>query len=211
MRTLKDILEVPLKDLNKGIKLWVDHSCKFWEEWLNDHNISTAVEAGEKTEEATETELEKPKLPDDIAIVVEYNKAIVEKYQSSGAESLLKHLAAQLAKERNLKLDDKTDTDGETVGEALLEELKAAVEVSPEKRELLKLNKTDRVESIIIKVIDDNPEFITKIMNGDKEVIKELDKKAIDVACGTISESDLKFALRSMIQSELMKEIKTNA
>lgn len=204
MKTLKDILEVPLSDLSKGIKLWVDHSCQFWESWLDEYGVSTAVKAGEETIETTENEVEKPKLPDDLATVIELNKAIVEKYQASGAQSLLNHLVAQLAKERNIKLDDILD-EGEVVKDILLKEIKDALDVSPEKRELLKLDSAERAEFVVNRVIGENPDSIDKIINGDKSVIKELDEKVIKSACDTVDISDLKYALRSVIQSKLYK------
>jgi Asp-tRNA(Asn)/Glu-tRNA(Gln) amidotransferase B subunit len=208
MRTLKDILEVPLVELKEGIKEWVDGSCKFWESWLDQRNVSAAFEAGkEATQEKTEDKPEAPKIPDDLAAVVEYNKAIVEKYQASGAESLLKHLVAQLAKERGIKdLEEKLDPTVETtIGEALLEELKGHIDVSPEKRELLNLPKAERAEHIVSTILAANSDAITKIMNGDKEIVKELDEKVIEGACGTVDTADLKYALRSMIQIELHK------
>jgi len=215
MRTLKDMLDVPLEDLRNGIKQWVDYSCKFWDDWLTEYNIQKAVKAGdeEEPEKTTEDKPEEHKIPDDLAAVIEYNIAIVEKYQSTGAESLLKHLVGQLAKERGIKdLDKKVDSNSEqTVGELLFEELKVALEVSPEKRELLKLSKAERVEAVVEKIIYEETDLVNKIKDGDKEIIKELDKKAIEAACGTVDENDLKFALRSMIKIELMKDVKLDA
>jgi Asp-tRNA(Asn)/Glu-tRNA(Gln) amidotransferase B subunit len=189
MRTLKDILEVPLEDLRKGIKQWVDYSCN---------------------EETTEDKPKEPVIPDDLAAVIEFNKAIAEKYQATGAESLLKHLVAQLAKERGIKdLDEKLDPNiKETIGECLFEEIKDVLKVSPEKQELLNLPKAERAEHVVTKVIEANMDAIAKIWNGDKEIVKELDKKVVESACGTVDENDLKFALRSMIQIELAKSQK---
>lgn len=206
MKTLKDILEVPLIDLEKGMKDWITHSCQFWNDWLNDYSVSAAMKAGNKEEEVEnkDPEPEPTKIPDDLAAVIEYNKAIVEKYQTTESESLLKHLVSKLAKERGIKDLDKK-------GEALLEELKNVLDVSPEKRELLKMPKADRAESVVKKVISDNPELMTRIFNGDKEVIKEFDKKAIEAACETVDRPDLKFALRAMINVELTKKDKPNA
>jgi Asp-tRNA(Asn)/Glu-tRNA(Gln) amidotransferase B subunit len=212
MKTLKDMLEVPLEDLAGGVKQWIDHSCKFWEDWLSQYNVATAMEAGEEKTETPEHKPEETKIPDDLAAVIEFNKAIVEKYQSTGAESLLKHLTAQLAKERGIKdLDKRIEDIDQTTGEMLFEELKNALKVSPEKQELLGMDKSLRAEHVITKVLDANAGVIAKIMNGDKDIVKELDKQAIENACGTVDPNDLKFALRSMIQILLAKEKESNA
>jgi len=205
MRTLKDVLEVPLEDLRDGIKQWVDYSCKFWDDWLSAYNAGKVIKADDQEDgekEISEDKQEENKIPDDVAAVLEYNKAIVEKYQTSSAESLLKHLVGQLAKERGLKLDDTVDD--KSVEELLTEELKNIIDVSPEKSEMLKIPQSERAEFVAKKIILDHPELMKRIYDGDKEVIKEFDKKAIEIACGTVDEADLKFALRSLIKMELM-------
>jgi hypothetical protein len=208
MRTLKDVLDVPLEDLRTGIKQWVDYSCKFWDDWLSEYNAQKAVKAGDeedKPKETEETAEDKPKeaiVPTDVTAVIEYNKAIVEKYQTSGAESLLKHLVAQLAKERGVNLEDTIED--KSVEELLTEELKSVIDVSPEKQEMLRVPQSERAEYVAKKIIVDHPELMKRIYDGDKEVIKEFDKKAIEIACGTVDEADLKFALRSLIKMELM-------
>lgn len=207
MKTLKDILEVPLKDLSKGITQWVEHSCRFWEEWLDNYNVSTALEAGETESDETKAEKQpEERMPTDLKAVIEYNKAVVEKYQTTGAESLLKHLVIQLSKERGVKLDYIYST-GKTAEDTFTEELKAAIDVSPEKREILKVPQSNRAEFVARKLIDENPDLIERIRNGDKEVVKEFDRKAIEMSCGLVSESDLKFALRSMIRIKLSEGV----
>lgn len=208
MTSIKDILDVPLSELKEGIKLWVDHSCIFWEEWVKSKNISTAFEAAETKDEKETTEepvVEEKKIPDDLAAVLEYNKAIVEKYQATGAESLLKHLVLQLAKERKVNLTDLLDDVNQTIEEVLTKEIKDVIDVSDAKRELLNVDVSNRAEFIIKRVLENNSDAVDKILNGDKEIIKELDQKAVEAAHDTVKESDLKFALRAMIQAELIK------
>lgn len=206
MRTLKDFFEVPLSELKEGIKLWVEHSCNFWEEWLNAKNISAAMSSEDETEQIQENPKPEPNIPDDLAAVIEYNKAIVEKYQTSGAKSLLKYLAAQLAKERNLTLEDDDNGNGRTIEDALIEELEVTLRVSDEERNLLNVPEEERVEYIATQIVKTNQDAIERIIDGDRDVVKELDEKAIKAACGMVDLNDLKFALRSVIHAELAKK-----
>ena len=206
MRTLKDFFEVPLSELKEGIKLWVEHSCNFWEEWLNAKNISAAMSSEDETEQIQENPKPEPNIPDDLAAVIEYNKAIVEKYQTSGAKSLLKYLAAQLAKERNLTLEDDDNGNGRTIEDVLIEELEVTLRVSDEERNILNIPKEERIEYIATQIVKTNQDAIERIIDGDRDVVKELDEKAIKAACGMVDLNDLKFALRSVIHAELAKK-----
>lgn len=200
MKTLRDLLDMPLPQLGSLLKNFLDAA---------NHELSGQVADEAQTPvESVKVETEtKPKVAEDLAIVLEYHQAIAEKYQVTQAESLLKHLASQLANERNLNMDDILDKNqGIKVSDALKEEVKEALEIEPEKRELLKMEKLDRAEAVANKTVNDNSDLVEKILNGDRDLLKDLDEKALKNSYGAVEEADLKFALRSVLQSKLMEK-----
>jgi hypothetical protein len=190
MKTLKDLLDMPLPQLGELLKRFLETADVILKE-------NTLI----KTEETPieEVKEEKPKLPDDLAAVIEFNKAIAEKYQATGAESLLDHLTTQLAKERGVNPEDTVD--GVKIGDTLKEEIKSALEVTPEHRELLKLDKDERAEFGTKKTIKENGNLVDKVLDGDKEALKDLDKKILDNSYGTVNTGDLPFILRSELRN----------
>jgi len=195
MKTIKDILEIPLSDLKENIKEYIDISFNYWEKVLS------------KPEECScdgkcETESEEqvvPKLPDDLSAVLELNKAVVEKYQATEADSLLKHLAKQLSNDRSCEPED------------VINEIKEAIKLEPEHKKLLTIHKADRAEFLVNNVIEKFPELVEKIIkDGNKEAMKSLEDDLFKSAFDVVSKSDLMLALRSTLQALYLKKNKPN-
>ena len=139
---------------------------------------------------ATETEikdaLEQTLPDDDIRSVTEEFAAIVEKYQSSGHESLLKHLASMLAAKRNCKWED------------VIEELRGVLDVTDEKRELLKRPMLERIEYIVDQTIEQNRQMAKDVL--DKNVnIADLLAKVKENAMDTAKEKRFVLRIKSSI------------
>lgn len=201
--TWKDLFNVPIITLKNGVKDFVEISFNYWANWLEENSASHKCcggggcgggGCGSKTEaSADESEQEESNIAEDLSKVLDNNKAIAEKYQASGAESLLNHLAAQLATVRKC---DK---------ENVLNEIKEALYVPDEKRALLAMHKVERAEFLARQVIDANPDSLKAIFNGDKTAVKQLDKAVVENAHGLVNDADLKLALRHMLREGLTK------
>lgn len=196
MKTLRDLLDLPLPQLGELLTTFLNSA----NESLTESKC--CGKCPKSAEETTEEEAEdtEPKVAADLAIVLEFCKAVAEKYQATESEGLLDHLVDQLAKERNLDME-KEDED---TTNKLMDEIKAALEISPEKRELLKLDEIDRIEFVISKVMS-NTELVNKALDGNKESLEELESKATALSYGVVDENDLRFGLRSTLRSEYAK------
>lgn len=191
MKTWKDLLDVPIITLKDGVKNFVEISFNYWAQWLEEN----APEKPEPTAEAaTEEEDAAPQVASDLATVIANNKAIAEKYQSSGTESLLNHLAAQLATVRHCEKED------------VLEEIKTALYIPDDKKALLGMRVGERAEHLAIETVSNHTDLVQRVGAGDKTAMKELDKIVIQGSYGLVEDKDLKVALRHILRLELAKK-----
>lgn len=184
MKTLRDLLDLPLPELGKLLH-----------EFLHNANAVLAVnEHNAKIEEhIVEKEAKEVELPHDLSVVIELHKAIVEKYQATGSESLLENIVSYLASERGCEVTDD-----------LTEEVRNALEVSDEKKEILNMHPSERAEFVARKVVESNLNVVEKMYKtNDNTLISELDSKALDLASGIVPESDLKLVLRAVVRENL--------
>lgn len=193
-KTWKDLFDVPIITLKDGVKDFVEISFDYWARWLDENAQSKSAPATVEVEEAETNKSTEPAIADDLATVLDNNKAVAEKYQESSAESLLNYIATQLAAVRNCEK------------ETVLDEIKMALYVPDDRRELLSMHKVDRAEFLAKQVIEENPKLVTSVFNGEKEAITKLDEKIIENAHGLVGEADIKFALRHTLRKKMVEE-----
>lgn len=189
-----DLSSVPILKLKDGVKDFVELSFGYWSDWLSKNTTPTCASGdAEAPECAAPVEVEEPKVALDLAAILLENQAVAEKYQATGAESLLNHLAAQLA---SVRKTDKSD---------VLDEITTALFIPEDKRELLAMSRVDRAEFLSQQVVGQNPGLVQAVVNNDSAAIAALDVKAVDAAYGLVDAADLKFALRHALRGEIKR------
>lgn len=203
-KTWKDLFDVPIITLKDGVKDFVEISFNYWANWLEDNSPSKCCGGGgcgsgggcggsEDEAPTEETKPDEPKVAEDLTTVLGNNQAVAEKYQATGAASLLGHLAGQLATIRGCNRED------------VLDEIKTALHIPEDKRELMAMHKVDRAEFLARQVVGAHQESLKAIYNGDKTAVKQLDKAAVESAYGLVGDADLKLAIRHVLREELIK------
>ena len=177
------IANIPIA-INSSSADWMLRSALLQEDYEagKDQLVDRFKLAPPPTLEGPAVEEDTKSVPQDVKDITEEFVAIVEKYQATGYESLLKHLSSLLAAKRDCKADD------------VIEELREHLDVSDEKRELLQLSMPDRIRLVVDKTIEQNKKMAQDVL--DKNVsIEDLMVKAQEIALNTVIEKDLKFAL----------------
>lgn len=198
MANVKDIFNLPLPQLKEALKGFVDLTCDYWEKQLKADQKDGCCGGGgcSKKEEdpVDEPKEEKDTAPADLKAVVHLHKAIAEKYQATGAESLLNVLAEKLAEDRDVEKD------------SVLDEIKEYLKVDPKKKALMAILPAERPEYVASRVLMENTGLVEKLKgDGAEDAFKELKKIAFKETYNVVPERDVLLALKVKIRDILNK------